>query len=697
MSRIKSIIEYIKHVREKGNEVNRSGLYICFVLLAVYALVMSVVCFVKLDVVMGVVNIAIAVVMLLIIVVFTKIKSGRLLSWTVIAFIYALMFFFLYEGGVSGVSVLWLLFVPLGGMALINLYYGGILGILLGITVPIYMLTPLHNFGNQYAEEYRIRFPIIYSAFLLLTIFIFVRIERSEEEQKKFVREVIDADEAKSRFLASMSHEIRTPMNAIMGMCELTLNEELSDAVRENNENIYRSGKDLMHMINDLLDFSKVQSGKMELLCDSYKLSDVIKDVVYMTIARKGDKKLDFVVDCDPDIPNHLYGDEMRIKQIMVNILTNAVKYTEEGGFTLKLSCRRESYGINLIISVRDSGIGIREEDIGKVFNAYDRVNEESVHDIEGTGLGLPITKELVTLMDGVMVVQSKYGEGTEFRVTLPQKVLDETPILSDEKNKNTSILYCNREKMPEFAKDSYDNNLKKGLDRISENRCICQDVEELKREEATGNYTHILIGKSEYLQDSDYFEDLSNRCRVMVIQGRNQKMPVGDRIKTIHRPFYLRKVYEYLMEAESGHRGERKPDTFIAPDAHVLVVDDNALNLKVTVGHMKIYQMHIDTATSGMEALKMITMKKYDMVFMDHLMPEMDGIEAHRQIRLIEREYAEKIPVVALTANAVSDARDLFITEGFQGFLSKPIQAEQLKEVLLKWLNKDLIVCGKE
>ncbi len=698
MSKIKNIFSYIMRVREKSQTFNRSGLYIAFALISVYAAIMSLVCFLKMNTIMGFVNAAITLFMILIIVVFAKIKSSRLLSYCVDIFLYVLMVFFLYEGGVGGVSIMWLLFVPMGAMALVNLYYGGILSLLLGITVPVYMMTPLNKFGYQYSSEIRIRFPIIYWAFFILALVIFIRIDRFEESQKVLIRKAEESNRSKSEFLANMSHEIRTPMNAIMGMCELTMNEDISEIVRENNDNIYHSSKNLMSIINDLLDFSKIESGRMEISCNEYRLSDVLNDVVYMTVARKGNKNLEFTVDLDPDIPDLLYGDEMRIKQIMINLLTNALKYTQEGGFLLTLTSRKESYGINLIISVRDSGIGIKKEHIRKIFDAYGRVDAEKTHTIEGTGLGLPITKKLIKLMNGVISVKSDYGKGTEFRVVIPQKVVDETPIVTFENQDDIKILYYySMEKMPEFAVQSFINAFRTVVRKLNTSRYICKNLDDLKNETTTGKYSHVIIGKAEYLEDRKYFDELSREHNVAVIQERANHVPVGENIMNIYKPFYTRKFSDIINKQSQQKKKMNLPDEFTAPQAQVLIVDDNMLNLKVAQGLMKPYEMNIDTASGGMQALDMIKQKKYDLIFMDHLMPEMDGIETHREIRLLEMDYAQKIPVIALTANAVSDARDLFITEGFQDFVSKPIQSNVLKDVLLKWLPPQLIINKKE
>ena len=697
MLKINRVLEYIAHVREKSKVVNQSGLYTAFSLISIYALIMSVVCFVKADIIMGVVNAIITLTMVVTMLLFARIKSPKMLSWFVVSAIYVLMMFFMYQGGVGGVSIMWLLFVPVGGMALINLYYGGILSFLLGISIPLYMLTPLHHLGYQYSEDYRIRFPIIYWAFLIMSLVIFIRIDQFEEEQKELIRKADHANRSKSEFLADMSHEIRTPMNAIMGLCELNMNEDLSSIVRDNSENIYRSSKSLMNIINNLLDFSKVESGKMDLQCNEYKLSDVLEDVIYMTTARMGDKNLEFVVDCDPDIPNVLYGDEVRIKQVIINLLTNALKYTEKGGFLLSLTYRRETYGINLAISVKDSGIGIQKEYIGKIFDTYGRIDAKKNRWVEGTGLGLPITKRLVTLMNGLIRVSSEYGKGTEFKIILPQKVVDETPIVKAGHSKSIRMLYYHVEKVPDFIGESYYHSFKSVIRKLNASGQVCNSLEEFKRYLSSDTYTHIIIGKDEYLAESEYYDTLSKSYHLAVVQERMTPISVGGNIQCIYKPFYTRNFSDFINQYQRDSKKRKLQATFTASEARVLVVDDNLLNLKVMVGHLKPYEILVDTAMSGMEAIEMIKKIKYDLVFMDHMMPEMDGIETYRNIRLLENDYIEKIPVVALTANVAGDAKQLFMEEGFQDFMSKPIQSAGLKEILLKWLPKDLIINKEE
>ncbi len=687
--------KYLTHLYEKAGNFNRSGLYIAFALIGFYALVMSIVCFVQKAVMMGVVNLAITTFMVLTIIIFAKIKSTRALSWFVLIFIYALMMFFLTTGGAGGISIMWLLFVPAAATYFLNLYYGGILSIFLGISVSVYMFTPLHFYGYPYSEQQIVRFPIIYWAFTITSLIIAARIDNAEEKQKEIIRSAERSNRLKSEFLANMSHEIRTPMNAIMGMCELSRSEEMSQTARDNNDNIYTSGRTLMNIINDLLDFSKIESGKMELASSQYCLSDILTEAINMASARKGNKKIEFAVDCDPDIPDCLRGDPARIRQIMINLLTNAIKYTNKGGVLLTVKSRKESYGINLIISVKDTGIGINKKDMKRLYDAYNRFDIEKTNSVEGTGLGLPITKQLVELMGGIISVKSIYGEGTEFRVTIPQKVSVNNPIAYFEKRDYISVLYYEKEKKdtPDFIRDTYKKNFDIVIKRHKARKYICENIRDVKREVRISEYSHIIIGQEEYLEDKAYFDEISKTHKVFVLIERADRIQTCETIRNIYKPLA---VYQFvrIINGKEKETAVKTPEvSFTAPKAKILVVDDNEVNLLVARGFMKRYGINIEMATRGIDAVEMVKKKKYDIIFMDHLMPGMDGIETAEEIRKIDNDYAKFIPVVALTANVAEDVKKMFMDKGFRGFMTKPIQSDVLSNILLKNLSEELIV----
>ena len=405
-----------------------------------------------------------------------------------------------------------------------------------------------------------------------------VVIRRNMKEMERLMHEAEASNEAKSAFLANMSHEIRTPMNAICGMTDMLLDEELSEQGKEYAATIKSSGEGLLSIINDILDFSKIESGKMPIIPEEYYFSSMIHDLMSMMEVRVKEKPVKLRAEIQDDIPCRLYGDIGRVKQVIINIMGNATKFTNEGTITLKVSWKSETIDTGrLIFSVIDTGIGIRPEHMSKLFDAFEQVDMKKNKGIEGTGLGLSISRLLVQRMGGQIQVESEYGKGSCFTFDIVQKVIDATP--------------C------EYSK--------------------------------------------------------------------NKK-------KTKAKQFKL---------------------TFTAPDARVLVVDDNKVNLRVASGLLKKFDIVPDLVDNGKDCVEMIRREaKYDLIFMDHMMPEPDGIEATGLIRAIGTPYTDKLPIIALSANAVQGMEEEFIKGGMNGFLPKPIALDMLAETLEKWLPMDKI-----
>ena len=418
----------------------------------------------------------------------------------------------------------------------------------------------------------------------------------ANEEAEKAKADAIAAANAKSVFLANMSHEIRTPINAILGMDTMILRECNDNEILEYAGNIQSASQTLLSLINDILDFSKIETGNLELVAGDYALSSLINDVYHMLISKAKEKGLALNVESNKNLPAKLYGDEVRIRQIIVNILNNAIKYTKKGSVTLTVgmsdmklsdmpdhSNDSKSENItdkNTIITFRiaDTGIGIKKENISHLFDSFSRFDEEKNKYIEGTGLGLAITKQLVDLMNGEIVVTSEYGKGSVFTVSIPQKIV---------------------------------SDLKIG------------DI-------------------------SEKYNEPSNK--------------------------------------------KKKKSTFTAPDANVLVVDDVKMNINVFKALLKRTEINVDSAMSGSEALDMIKEKKYDIIFLDHMMPDMDGIETYQNMKMLEDNPNKDTTVVMLTANAIMGAKEEYIGIGFSDYLSKPVQAPKLESMILKYLPEELV-----
>nr|WP_292204554.1 ATP-binding protein [Butyrivibrio sp.] len=408
-------------------------------------------------------------------------------------------------------------------------------------------------------------------------------IERTRQEQQlKLDLEVAQkASEAKSSFLSNMSHEIRTPINAVLGMNEMILRENNDPQIEEYAQNVKSAGNSLLGIVNDILDFSKIEAGKMDILNVEYHLSSMVNDLLNMISVKAEDKGLEVIVNVDEKTPDKLFGDEVRIKQCVTNILTNAVKYTEKGSVTLNVGYRKseEDDEIYLKFQVVDTGIGIKEEDLSKLFSPFERIEEIRNRTIEGTGLGMSIVKKLLALMDTKLVVESEYGKGSDFSFEVKQKVVS---------------------------------------------------AEE-----------------------------------------------IGD---------FKEKYKLYLKSLKKYH------ESFTAPDAGILVVDDTAINLTVVKGLLKSTLVKVDTAESGKETLALVTKKKYDAIFIDHRMPEMDGIETLAAMKELEGNLNTDTPCIALTANAGSGARDEYIAAGFDDYLSKPVDGKVLERMLMEYLPKEKV-----
>ena len=420
--------------------------------------------------------------------------------------------------------------------------------------------------------KYDILFVVLFGLCMGVISYIMLAMIKWQEKATLVLQEAVEAatqaDEAKSQFLAQMSHEIRTPINAVLGMDEMILRESNNESVRSYARDIQSAGNSLLSIINDILDISKIESGKLEIVPAEYELDSMLRDLVNMVSFRANAKNLKLEVTVDPSLPSKLYGDDVRVKQCITNILTNATKYTQTGTVWFRVSGTVKDQTCELYVEIEDTGIGIKEEDLSKLFSAFDRIEEKRNRNIEGTGLGMNITQNLLHLMGTKLEVESKYGEGSKFYFTIEQEIRDKTPI------------------------GVFDANEKEG------------------------------------------------------------------------------ETYDYN-------------ESFYAPNARVLVVDDNALNRKVFIALLKDTGVQITEAESGKECLELTEKNYYDIIFLDHMMPELDGIETLHLMKKNLQGPNKNTPVFVLTANAVTGAKEMYLSEGFNGFLSKPVVASKLEEVI--------------
>lgn len=551
------------------------------------------------------------------------------------------------------------------------------------------------TFGiHQIRDLYTYMVPIGNILFCFYLAYIWIKYRNQNEENiKNVINRYQKAERTKDDFLANISHEIRTPINTIAGMSEILANEDLKDDVREKVLDLQGASRNLVTLVSDMLDFAEIQSGKLELTESSYNLTSTINDIVNIINNQKKNKEIEFILDIDTDIPALLVGDEQKLKRAMLNILSNAVKFTEVGCVVLEISCRRESYGVNLCITVRDTGIGIDSSQLHNVFNSFSMVDTKRNRQEGGVGLGLAIAQAIIEKMGGFISVRSKKGEGSEFQIIVPQKVEQYEPMIVLENPLRFNVLvYID---MNQFfissVKSEYGNNISNITENLGIIVHVCRNLNELKRRIERNYITHIFITLYEYTMDESYFNGLAKQTGVVIILEETEDYRVhSDDIIRLYKPFYALPVSIILKGGKRYNNLSRENmnrNMFIAPDAKILIVDDNTINLRVESSLMKNYRFTIDTALSGMEALEKLESKDYDMVFMDHMMPEMDGVDTLHRIRDKAGIYYANIPVIALTANAVAGAKEMLIAEGFQDFLSKPVEIASMHRILEKYL----------
>ncbi|MDE6600824.1 MAG: PocR ligand-binding domain-containing protein [Lachnospiraceae bacterium] len=491
----------------------------------------------------------------------------------------------------------------------------------------------------------------------------------------------------KSDFLANMSHEIRTPMNAVIGMAEMALREDLTPAAREYIGQIKSSGQTLLTIINDILDFSKIESGMMDISDVEYEPMSMINDVSNIIMTRIGSKELELTVDVNPDLPSGLYGDNVRIKQVMVNLANNAVKFTKEGNVHVKVDFLQTAEDmIELIVSITDTGSGIKESDMDKLFKSFQQLDSKRNRNIEGTGLGLAICRQLVTLMKGKIHVDSVYGQGSTFSFVIPQKVTD---------------LQSSVEKLPEnvvasglIQSEYIAQELAVDMERLGVAYERLESEEDLNRVKER-NAGYFFVEQPLFTEAVQYFLKLNaDVCGVLLTNHRTVRSYDLANLRMVKKPLYilgLSNIFNGREDNAAFSLMEAEDFDFVAPTAEILVVDDNAINLTVAKGLLNPLEMKIDTAMSGKDAVLMVTDKRYDIIFMDHMMPEMDGVETTRVIRRLLGENGQ-VPIIALTANAVEGTAEMFISEGMNDFVTKPIEMRDMVSRLRKWLPAEKI-----
>ncbi|MCR5332228.1 MAG: response regulator [Lachnospiraceae bacterium] len=516
--------------------------------------------------------------------------------------------------------------------------------------------------------------------------------EKYDEAEIK-MQKALEADRSKSLFLAQMSHEIRTPMTAILGMTELLLRDSKEPRVVEHANAIMSSGRTLIGIINDILDFSKIEAGKLQIVNEEYFFMSTFYDILNNIEQKISEKRLNFVVYFDPKIPASFYGDEVRIKQIIINLLTNACKYTEVGQVELKAfttDMKDDSCVLNVTVS--DTGVGISKENQEKIFTGFERLGAQKNKAIEGTGLGLAITKQLVDNMKGTIEVESEVAQGSTFTVRIPQKIIDKREsIRLDECEDVKLLIYCGS--INELK------NYRTTLKDFSIEADFASSGDDLDNKLAKKDYTHIILTLTEFERRVKAGDPLINDNRVIVGLYYREYMADVRGHRTINMPVSSVNLSSLLLEntkASKFYDGNRGND-YVAPEVNMLVVDDNLVNLRIFVGLLEEHKMNIFTADSGVHCIEICKRMKFDLIFLDHMMPKKDGIETLHEMRADPATLNADTPVIAFTANAVSGMKDMFLEQGFNDFLSKPIEISKLEDILAYYLPQDKIISIKD
>ena len=520
-------------------------------------------------------------------------------------------------------------------------------------------------------------------------------IDKWNEVLSRSDEEIANLEESTNRlndFLANVSHEIRTPVNAIIGLTGVCIEKEKDKEVKSSMKDVRNAGKRVAEQISDILDFSEIDRDKLAVSREEYMLSSLLNDLM-MEVRMYKSPEIELIIDVDPELPSVMKTDVSKLKKILWHLIMNGLKYTKKGGVYVRISSVPQEYGINLCIEVSDTGIGMSDKEIERIFDQFYQADSGRTRTTSGLGLGMNIVSGFVRSLGGFITIESKRGEGTTVHVSIPQSVTDHTACMTlaqREKIYLGGFLHFEKFSVPE-VREYYNSmvfHIVRGL-KLHMHRV--DNVETLKKLVENIELTHLFVGESEYITNMDYIEALSKKMVVAVVANDGFSLRAGSTVKILRKPFYCFPVITILdSNLDTVLSGEEQ---MRCPGVEALVVDDEPMNLTVAKGIFKRYGIVVTTAASGRESIELCLERNFDIVFMDHMMPEMDGIEAMKQIKSNAKRDGKDFPVVALTANAVSSAKEMFLSEGFDGFVSKPIELQELERVMKRVLPKTAVV----
>lgn len=494
----------------------------------------------------------------------------------------------------------------------------------------------------------------------------------------------------KDIFLVNMSHEIRTPMNAIVGAVNLLLEQNVNDRVRDGIYNILNSCNALLSITNELLDTSKTDIQQVTVNTGRYDLKELLLEIINMITVRLMGSEVDLYVEISDKVPRYLYGDASKIRQLFINLLNNAVKYTRTGRIDLKISTKvKSNEEVLLCVDVKDTGIGIKEENLPKLFRAYERVQEgeKAQRGVEGTGLGLAICQEILNKLGGEIRVKSEYHVGSTFSFFVPQKADMETMLVEEIKaGEMRVLLYEKNEEAQEY--------LQQILEQLKVPYYCPEDTKDFEENLLSRQYSHLFLAYERYMENIKFLDTMIRNEKLVMITDISHSAPLYKYGCVINRPAHVLNARSALTNESNNYVHEIiRKGGFTCPDATILVVDDNLTNLTVAQGLLKKYEATILTALSGMECLNILENSHVDMIFLDYMMPEMNGIDTLIKIREMDDPQNSMVPVVALTANVVNGAKEMFMEAGFDDYISKPVQIDRLERTLKTFLPREMII----
>ena len=494
----------------------------------------------------------------------------------------------------------------------------------------------------------------------------------------------------KDIFLVNMSHEIRTPMNAIVGTVNLLLEQNVNDRVRDGIYNILNSCNALLSITNELLDTSKTDIQQVTVNTGRYDLKELLLEIINMITVRLMGSEVDLYVEISDKVPRYLYGDASKIRQLFINLLNNAVKYTRTGRIDLKISTKvKSNEEVLLCVDVKDTGIGIKEENLPKLFEAYERVQEgeKAQRGVEGTGLGLAICQEILNKLGGEIRVKSEYHVGSTFSFFVPQKADMETMLVEEIKaGEQRVLLYEKDEEAQEY--------LQQILEQLKVPYYCPEDTKDFEENLLSRQYSHLFLAYERYMENIKFLDTMIRNEKLVMITDISHSAPLYKYGCVINRPAHVLNARSALTNESNNYVHEIiRKGGFTCPDATILVVDDNLTNLTVAQGLLKKYEATILTALSGMECLNILENSHVDMIFLDYMMPEMNGIDTLIKIREMDDPQNSMVPVVALTANVVNGAKEMFMEAGFDDYISKPVQIDRLERTLKTFLPREMII----